>query len=97
MWTTDTLGRFPCYTGGMKTVATVEMIVTDKDLPGVRIQATEEFLDMEPIERVSLLIAAVKLCGAAISAVVADNPEYESEIWEYLDVATLHPDDQALN
>lgn len=39
MWTTDTLGRFPCYTGGMKTVATVEMIVTDKDLPGVRIQA----------------------------------------------------------
>lgn len=97
MWTTDILLGFSWYDRGMKIVAIVEMLINDKGQPGVRITADNEFNDLYPIERVGLLVAAVQLCGAAISAIVAENPDDESDIRELLDTVSIYPEDQALN
>jgi hypothetical protein len=78
-------------------LATVELLLNDSNQPGVRIAAQDEFLDMTPIERVGLLVAAVQLCGAAISAIAADNPDDQDEIRDILESVSIHPEDQALN
>jgi len=97
MLITDTRHRFLCYDLWMITVAVVEMLINDKKQPGVRIAAMDEFMDMSPVERVGLLVAAVQLCGAAITAIAADNPEYDEEITEVMESLSIEPEDKALN
>jgi len=91
------LGLNLCYGTGMRAVASVQMLITDKDNPGVRISASDEFMEMPAVQRVSLLVAAVQLCGAAIGAIVGDNPDEEIEIRELLEAVAIQPEDQALN
>jgi hypothetical protein len=86
-----------CYNAGMKTVAAIEMLITDKDQPGVCITASDYFENMPPAHRVALLLAAVQLCGAAIAAISSDNPDDEEEIDAMMRGLSIHPDDQALN
>lgn len=81
----------------MITVAVVEMLINDKNQPGVRIAAMDEFMEMSPVDRVGLLVAAVQLCGAAITAIASDNPDYEEEITEIMESISIQPEDQALN
>ena len=64
---------------------------------GVRISAADAFLDLTSVERVALLVASIQLCGAAISAIITDNPDDEEDIKELLNVLSIHPEDQALN
>ena len=86
-----------CYGFKMREMASVEMLLNQNDQPGVRISATDEFMELLPIQRVGLLIAAIQLCGVAISAVVSDNPDDEIEIRELLESVAISPMQQDLN
>jgi uncharacterized protein Yka (UPF0111/DUF47 family) len=50
--------------------------------PGVKLEASPEFMGLEPIERATLLNAALQLCTAAINAVIDDNPDDAEDIMD---------------
>lgn len=73
------------------------MLILDNGLPGVALSASDEFLSLTPIERVSLLIAVVQLCGTAMAAIAVDHPEDELDIKELMEMVAIQPENKALN
>jgi len=88
---------FLWYDLGMRQMASVDMLLNSKDEPGVKITASNDFMELEPIQRVSLLVAAVQLCGVAISAIITDNPDDELDIRELLESVEIRPLEHDLN
>lgn len=66
----------------MKDLALVRMLELPSGAPGVKLEASPEFMGLEPIERATLLNAALQLCAAAINAVIDDNPDDADDIMD---------------
>lgn len=81
----------------MRDVATITLMLTESDDPGVSISAKREFVDMEPLEQITLLIAAVKLCGSAITAIITDNPDEDIDLEEMMENMDIRVSDRELN
>jgi hypothetical protein len=81
----------------MRDVATITLMLTDSDDPGVSISAKREFVEMEPLEQITMLIAAVKLCGSAITAIIMDNPDEDIDLEEMIESMDIRVADQELN
>lgn len=81
----------------MREVATIGLLVLPNDEPGVQFSAGDSFMEIPPVARVSLLLAAIQLCGAAISAICEDNPDERIDLIELMDALTIIPSNQAMN
>lgn len=81
----------------MREVANISMMILPNGDPGVKISAEPDFLDMSPLARVTLLIAAVHLCGAAIVAICEDNPDEAMDIEEMMDCMSIIPSANSVN
>lgn len=81
----------------MKEIASISLLVLKNGEPGVRLSAGDEFMEAAPVDRVSLLVAAIQLCGAAITAICDDNPDDKAEIMEVMESMTIAPSGQAIN
>lgn len=68
----------------MKKYAVINLMQTNEGKPGVKIEAEPAFMDLEPIERATLMNAALHLCVMAINAILDDNPDDADEIMERL-------------
>ena len=80
----------------MKEIASVAMLITDKGNPGVKINASDDFMELAPVERVGLMMAAIKLCSAGITAIILDHPDDAEEIKELIQAVDIEPE-RALN
>lgn len=81
----------------MKEVATIGLLILPGGEPGVRFNGGDGLMDVPPITRVALLIAAIQLCGAAITAICDDHPDDFLDIESMMDAITIMPSSQALN
>lgn len=66
----------------MRDLALIRMLELASGAPGVKLEASSEFMELEPIERATLLNAALQLCAAAINAVIDDNPDDAEDIMD---------------
>lgn len=73
------------------------MLITDRGNPGVKINASDEFLSLPPVERVGLIMAAIKLCSAAVTAIILDCPDDEEEIKDLIQAVDIEPESGMLN
>jgi hypothetical protein len=73
------------------------MILTAQGNPGVQLEAEEDFMELEPLERATLLNAAVHLCVAAINAIADDYPEDAEDIMERLEEMSIAPSRERAN
>jgi hypothetical protein len=67
------------------------MRLTQEAAPGVKLTALQEFMDATPLQRAVMLAAAIHLCGAAIDAIVSDNPDDADQIREMLEHISIEP------
>ena len=81
----------------MQEVATIGLLVLRDDEPGVRLSAGDEFMALSPVARISLLMAAIQLCGAAIGAICDDNPNESIDLMEMMDAMSINPSDHTMN
>lgn len=81
----------------MREVATISMLILANGDPGVKMSAGSDFMDVTPLERISLLMAAAKLCGAAMVAICEDNPNDKIDLEEILNFLTIIPSNQSVN
>lgn len=81
----------------MREIANISMMILPNGEPGVKLSAGDDFLDVSPLARVTLLIAAVQLCGAAIVAICEDNPDDAIDIEEMMDCMSIIPSVQSVN
>lgn len=81
----------------MKEIANISLLVLSNGEPGVKLTAGNEFMDAAPMDRASFLVAAIQLCGAAITAICNDNPDDKAEIMEAMESMTIAPAGQAIN
>jgi hypothetical protein len=63
-------------------VARIDMFRFHDGDPGVRLSADQSFMDLDPVDRCTLLAAVMHLCTMSISAICADHPDSEDEIRE---------------
>ena len=81
----------------MKKYAVINLMQTKTGMPSVKIDAEQCFMDLEPLERATLLHAAAQLCGIAIGAIIQDNPDDEDEIIERLEIMELDAQREVAN
>ena len=81
----------------MKRYAIIKMMQTQAGMPGVKLEAEQAFMDLEPIERATLLNAASHLCDMAISAILEDYPDEADEILERLEMMEIAAQPQVTN
>lgn len=78
-------------------VATIEILRFQSGQPGVRLCASDEFMDVSPVDRAILIAAAIQVCGAAIEAICQDYPNDQDEIREKLSAVMIEPQSRHLN
>jgi hypothetical protein len=59
--------------------------------PGVKLTAFQEFVDMTPLQRAAMIGAVIHLCGAAIDAIISDNPDDAEIIRAMLEHLSIEP------
>jgi len=69
----------------LKELASIRMMQLANGQPGVKLESTKEFMDLEPIDRATLINAALQLCVMAINAIADDHPEDADDIMERLE------------
>lgn len=78
-------------------VATIEVLKLSSGQPGVRLSASEEFMEVSPVDRAILIAAVIQVCGAAIEAICHDHPNDQDEIREKLSAVMIEPQTRHLN
>lgn len=78
-------------------LARIDMMQLLNGEPGVKLTVEKAFMDLDPVDRCTLLAAAVDLCEMAISAICTDNPDRLDEIMERLAAMSIEPSLQRLN
>ncbi len=81
----------------MQAVATIGLMILPGGEPGVRFNGTYEFSGAPTVVRVALLIAAIQLCGAAITAICEENPDDSPDVDELMSAITIIPSAQSVN
>ena len=81
----------------MQEVATIGLMLLPNGEPGVRFNGTYEFNDAPTVVRVALLIAAIQLCGAAITAICEENPDDSPDVDKMMNAITIIPSNQSVN
>ena len=81
----------------MQEVATIGLMLLPNGEPGVRFNGTHEFGEAPTVVRVALLIAAIQLCGAAITAICDDNPDDSPDVDALMNAITIMPSNQSVN
>lgn len=77
---------------GAEVLARIDILRLGSDMaPGVKLTALQEFMDMTPLQRAVMIGAVIHLCGAAIDAIINDNPNDAGEIREVLDALIIEP------
>ena len=77
---------------GAEVLARIDILRLGSDMvPGVKLTALQEFMDMTPLQRAVMIGAVIHLCGAAIDAIISDNPDDAGEIREVLDALIIEP------
>lgn len=80
---------------GAEILARIDILrLTSEAAPGVKLTALQEFMDMTPVQRAVMIGAVVQLCGAAIDAIISDNPDDAEVIREVLDNLSIEPSDK---
>ncbi len=78
-------------------IARIEILKLPSGLPGVRLSALDDFMEIPPVERAILMAAVIQLCGAAIEAIYEDHPEEQNEIRRGLDAVMIEPKQNTIN
>lgn len=78
-------------------VATIGLMLLPNGEPGVRFNGTHEFGEAPTVVRVALLIAAIQLCAAAITAICDDNPDDSPDVDALMNAITIMPSNQSVN
>lgn len=65
--------------------------LTSEAAPGVKLTALQEFMDLSPMQRAAMIGAVIHLCGAAIEAIISDNPDDAETIREMLEHLSIEP------
>lgn len=81
----------------MKEVASISMLILSNGEPGVKLSASPEFTEATAAQRVTLLCAAIQLCGAAVAALYNDHPDEMDEIAEVMENMAIAPSNQVYN
>ncbi len=81
----------------MQEVATIGLMILPGGEPGVRFNGTYEFSDAPTVVRVALLIAAIQLCGATITAICEENPDDSPDVDKMMNAITIIPSAQSVN
>lgn len=81
----------------MQEMAVIRMLMLDNGSPGVQLHSEQAFMKLEPIERATLLNAALHLCVAAINAIAEDHPEDAEEIMDRLEEMSISPNPRVTN
>lgn len=81
----------------MRDLAVIRMLELPSGLPGVKLEASPAFMELEPIERVTLINAALQLCAAAMNAIIEDNPDDADEIMDRIGAMEIEPNKQVTN
>ena len=77
---------------GAEILARIDILKLSSDTaPGVKLTALQEFMDMPPLQRAVMMGAVIHLCGAAIDAIISDNPDDAMEIREVLEHLSIEP------
>lgn len=80
---------------GAEILARIDILrLNSETAPGVKLTALQEFMDMTPVQRAVMIGAVVQLCGAAINAIISDNPDDAEVIREVLDNLSIEPSDK---
>lgn len=80
----------------LQEVAVIRMFSLADGSPGVRLETEPDFMKMEPIDRATLLNAALHLCVTAINAIADDHPDDADDIMERLAVMSIAPNDKSM-
>lgn len=73
-------------------LARIDILRLEKgSTPGVKLTALQEFLDMSPVHRAVMISAVIHLCGAALEAIINDNPDDADEIHKVLGQMSIEP------
>lgn len=81
----------------MQEMATIRMIILDNGSPGVQLQSEKAFMDLKPIDRATLLNAALHLCVAAINAIADDHPDEADAIMDRLEEMSIEAAKRVMN
>lgn len=65
--------------------------LAEETAPGVKLTALQEFMDLTPLQRAVMIGAVIHLCGAAIDAIIHDNPDDAGTIREVLENLSIEP------
>lgn len=81
----------------MQEMATIRMIILDNGSPGVQLQSEKAFINLKPIDRATLLNAALHLCVAAINAIADDHPDEADAIMDRLEEMSIEAAKRVMN
>ena len=81
----------------MQEMATIRMLMLDNGSPGVQLQSDKAFMDLKPIDRATLLNAALHLCVAAINAIADDHPDEADAIMDRLEEMSIEAAKRVMN
>lgn len=81
----------------MKEMAVIRMLVLDNGNPGVQLHTEKAFMALEPIERATMLNAALHLCVAAINAITEDHPDDADDIMDRLEEMSIEAMNRVTN
>lgn len=81
----------------MQEMAVIRMLMLDNGNPGVQLHTEKAFMALEPIERATLLNAALHLCVAAINAIADDHPDEAEEIMDRLEEMSISANPRVTN
>lgn len=77
---------------GAEILARIDILRLSSDtVPGVKLTALQEFMDLSPMQRAMMIGAVIHLCGAAIDAIISDNPDEAGEIRAVLEHLSIEP------
>lgn len=77
--------------------AVIRMMELSNGQPGVKLETTDAFMELPPIERATFLNAALQLCAMAIGAVIDDHPDEEDEITDRLEAMAIEAQARVTN
>lgn len=78
-------------------LAVIRMLELPNGLPGVKLEASDAFMELEPLERATMINAALQLCAAALSAIIEDNPDDADDIMDRIGAMEIEPNNKVTN
>lgn len=75
----------------MQEYARVNLLLNTDGTPCVQFESSERFASMEPLEKVTMVNAALQICGMIIQALMADHPDEADAMAARLDAMSLYP------